>query len=407
MNRRQFLSAGMAAVLAPVANNVAGAETTAVSLHPPAPMAAIAGNASGDLLAVTREGELWQLDAGVGRWTHLADRIDPLTPLAGRHARVAARHQDGGLWVLESGRATTTAASKLAPAAGLCILPAGIIGVVPGAGGTRLARFEPDAKGRWVETARSDEPVLPDARPFQADLAARTADDGHIVVLGGPDPRRYRHGVLGDDIESTRVLYLERHGLEVLRSIDVQAPDVIEDIAPRPVVWREGTGLLTMRSGPRGAQLVVIAASTDRPDGLEFVALGAPIGTPNRWLAATTDGTRIAAVHTPHLGGDLVTYRVEGRTLQGRSVAQGVSNHQIGSRDTDLAVWLGDRLAVPGQDRRSLRCFDAHRNFTACGAVNLPDALRGTAAMKLRGRSGVAVLLDNGELVWVGITSMT
>lgn len=155
--------------------------------------------------------------------------------------------------MLESGRARVSSASRLAPAAGLCILPAGIIGVVPDTTGAQVARSKPDAQGRWVETSRGDEVVLPDARPIQVDLDGRRAEDGHIVVLGGPDARRYRHGVLGDAIESTRVLYLERHGLKGLRSVEVPEPLVIEDVAPHASAFREATGILTMQSGPSGS----------------------------------------------------------------------------------------------------------------------------------------------------------
>ena len=82
--------------------------------------------------------------------------------------------------------------------------------------------------------ARSQEALLPDARPLQADLDGR-GDGGHIVVLASPDAQRYRHGVLGDAVEATRVLWLERHGLSVLRALTLPAPHVFEDIAPRPV----------------------------------------------------------------------------------------------------------------------------------------------------------------------------
>lgn len=99
----------------------------------------------------------------------------------------------------------------------------------------------------------------------------------------------------------------------------------------------------------------MIAASADRRDGLEIAALGPPIGTAKRWLSATTDGARIVAVHTPHLSGQLHEYRVEGKELRGRRVATGVSNHQLGSRETDLALWIDDRLVLPGQDYRSLQ----------------------------------------------------
>ncbi len=156
------------------------------------------------------------------------------------------------------------AAARISPSAslsvhaGLLILPLAVLAVVTASArpadllGHRLARFEPDPAGRWREVARSTDAVLPDARPVQVDLDGR-GDGGHIAVLAGPDGSRYDHGVLGDAVEATRVLWLERHGLEALRELSLPPPHVFEDIAPRPVVLpaaQGGRGLLTVRSGP-------------------------------------------------------------------------------------------------------------------------------------------------------------
>ena len=74
--------------------------------------------------------------------------------------------------------------------------------------------------------ARSAEPMLPDARPLQVDLDGR-GDGGHLVLRGGPDSQRYAHGVLGDGVEATRVLWLERHSLAFLRELVLPAPHVL------------------------------------------------------------------------------------------------------------------------------------------------------------------------------------
>ena len=243
--------------------------------------------------------------------------------------------------MLEAGRPTQAAAPVLLPYAGLHMLPLGAIAVAEGAGGRAHAvRLEPASVGAWRETARSRDAVLPDARPQQVDLDGplSAAGDGHILVLGGPDTKRYGHGVLGDGIEATRVLYLERHGLDPLRTLTLPAPHVLEDTAPRPIEWGGSTALLTMRAGPQGAQLAVVAADRAKRDALALVALGEPIGIPNRWLAATTDGRRLLAVHTPHIGGVLHEYAREGSALRARRVADGYSTHALGSRELDLAA---------------------------------------------------------------------
>jgi hypothetical protein len=246
--------------------------------------------------------------------------------------------------------------------------------------------------------ARSADAVLPDARPLQADLDAR-GDGGHIVLLAGPDSQRYAHGVLGDGVEATRVLWLERHSLALLRELVLPAPHVIEDIAPRPVALGRGSALLTVRSGPQGGQLGLVAADPAQPRRLQWAALGEPLGTANRWMAPSTDGTRVLAVHTPHIGGVLHEYRVDGTRLASRAVAHNVSTHRIGSRELDLAVWLGPHLVLPQQDGLALRVLDANAAWFEVATVALPDRVAMTAG--LPGGQGVAALLDDGRVVGV------
>jgi hypothetical protein len=195
-----------------------------------------AGGPSG-LLGTGAGGSLWALSFTGEAPRRIADGIDPATPIATGHGRIAARMADGGLWVREdadgAGRVTPSRQAGLSVHAGLLILPLAVVAVVHTSGhqadplGHRMARFEPDPSGRWREVARSKDPVLPDARPVQVDLDGRS-DGGHIAVLAGPDSTRYDHGVLGDAIEATGVLWLERHGLEMLRVLSLPAPHVIK-----------------------------------------------------------------------------------------------------------------------------------------------------------------------------------
>lgn len=352
-----------------------------------------AGGPSG-LLAVGASGALWALSASGAAATKLADGLDPLTPLAGGHGRIAARHADGGLWVWQGGQVQRGTRDALAPHAGLLVLPQALVGVA--AGSHHVLRFEPDAGRAWAVVARSAEAVLPDARPLQVDLDGR-GDGGHLVLLAGPDSQRYAHGVLGDGVEATRVLWLERHSLALLRELVLPAPHVLEDIAPRPVALGRGSALLTVRSGPQGGQLGLVAADAAHPRRLQWAALGDALGTPNRWMAPSTDGTRLLAVHTPHIGGVLHEYRVEDQRLAGRAVAHNVSTHRIGWRELDLAVWLGPRLVLPQQDGLALRVLDADAAWAEVSSVALPARVAMTAA--LPGGQGVAALLDDGRVV--------
>jgi hypothetical protein len=313
------------------------------------------------------------------------------------HGRIVARHADGGLWVWQDGQVQRGPPGALAQLAGLLVLPLAVIGVA--AGSHQVLRLEPAAGPTWAVVARSSQAVLPDARPLQADLESH-GDGGHLVLLAGPDSQRYTHGVLGDGVEATRLLWLERHSLELLREMVLPAPYVLEDIAPRPVASGRGHALLTIRSGPQGGQLGLVAASTVQPRQLQWAALGETLGTPNRWMAPSTDGTRLLAVHTPHIGGVLHDYRMDGDRLIGRPVAHHVSTHRIGSRELDLAVWLGSRLALPQQDGLALHLLDANADWAKVASVTLPGRVAMTAALP-QGQ-GVAALLDDGRVTGLG-----
>ena len=358
------------------------------------PLQQIRSGGPSGLLAVGASGALWALSTRGAVATRLAEGLDPDTPLALGHGRLAARHADGGLWVWQGGQVQRSPPQLLAPQAGLLVLPLAVIGVA--AGHHQVLRLEPAADSAWTVVARSKQAVLPDARPLQLDLDGR-GDGGHLVLLAGADRQRYPHGVLGDAVEATRMLWLERHSLELLREGVLPPPYVLEDIAPRPVVLGSGHALLTVRSGPQGGQLGLVAASATQPGQLLWAALGEPLGTANRWMAPTTDGTRLLAVHTPHIGGVLHEYRQDGNRLIGRAVAQGVSTHRIGSRELDLAVWLGPRLVLPQQNGLGLRVLDANAAWSEVASVKLPERVAMTAA--LPHGSGVAVLLDDGQVM--------
>jgi hypothetical protein len=397
-SRRRLLQAVGVAVIAPT---ILPAQTVARTVPLAAPQPTAQLHAAADLLVVSASGVLWRRAGST--WERLGEGLDPAAPIAVGHGRIVGRGRNGGLWVHAGRRVHETESPQLALHAGFAILPFGVIAVarideIQGA----LVRLEERSSG-WIETARCAEPVLPDARPLQVDLdspPARAAN-GHIVVLGGSDSERYAHGVLGDAIEATRVLYLERHDLSVLSALSLDAPYVLEDIAPRLVSWNGATGLLTMRAGPQGAQLVLIAAGGGRRDALTIAAKGQPIGARSRWMAASTDGRRMAAVHTPHIGGVLHAYRADGAVLRAERVRDGVSTHVLGSRVLDLAVWAGDTLLVPSQDRRALQRLDIAAGWREAGAVEMPAPIIATCAWSMGGVAGAVVLLDDGSVHWM------
>lgn len=424
LTRRRALSAGFVGL--GMASGQVGAQVTAApdpatsatrAVPAGEPMRQLHAGGPSGLLGTGASGSLWALSLKGQAPRRIAEGIDPSTPIATGYGRIAARMADGGLWVWEEtgagGRARTSPSASLSVHAGLLVLPLAVLAVVTASAkpvnplSHRLARFEPDPAGRWSEVARSMDAVLPDARPMQVDVDGR-GDGGHIAVLAGPDGSRYDHGVLGDAVEATRVLWLERHGLGLLRELSLPSPHVFEDIAPRPVVLpgtQGGRGLLTVRSGPDGGQLALVTSDPARPQGLRLAALGDTVGGYHRWLAPTTDGRHLAAVHTPHIGGVLHVYEPEGERLTRRRLHGDVSTHRIGTREIDLAAWLQGLLILPSQDGRQLRLLNPAADWTELTAVTL--AGRATLTTALPDAAVVAVLLEGGQVVLVETSART
>ena len=369
--------------------------------------------------AVTKTGRFWERIANAWRLVSAAPALDPNAPLVFAHGRLVGRSANGGLWVREGASPfnySVTDSAKIAPHSSTCPLAFAIIGVVSDEkdkGKAWLVRFESSAKG-WAEVARSSEPVMPDASPMQLDLDAPLASalDGHIVVFAGPDSQRYRHAILGDGIEATRLIYLERHSLKLIRAITLDGPYVFEDIAPRaldvPGKSARRVALLTLRSGPNGAQLALLQASATNAKTINIVALADPIGTANRWIAPMTNGEQILAVHTPHIGGVLHNYQLvqgqSGTKIKGTQLHSDLSNHIIGSRETDLSQWFKQAIVIPSQNLRKLRVFSAVAPYDERGAIELPSTVVQTAAMHSSSpqkTAGLFALLASGGLMEV------
>ena len=413
MVRRRHIAVGgpacaafAAFFIAKSAPALAAGRGSAVSLEAPEPMARLHVSDIGALLGVSASGELWQKHGR--KWGRLGAGLDPGAPLASGYGRVVGRSREGGLWVLEAGRSVTSRGLEIADHAGMLVLALGVIAVARAAGGRHHAvRLEPGSAGRWLETARGATTTLPDAQPVRFDADGGASDEnGQVVILGGPDAARYRHGVLGDGIEATTLLHLERHSLQPLGQLDLPAPFVFEDVAPRPITWRGRRALLTVRSGPKGGQLAVVVGTGRGADKLSLAAFSEPLGTIHRWLSPITDGKQILAVHTPHLGGVLHRYRDDGHGLVGTAISGDVTNHVIHQRVIDISAWAGGVLVLPTQDRQRLRLFGAGsgaRDFVR-GEVHLSSRAESLHAWARDGVPGVAVLLRDGGVAWAAVT---
>lgn len=238
-----------------------------------------------------------------------------------------------------------------------------------------------DKRGNLVfwqnrEVAHLRAHALPDARLIKDEKE-------RVLLLTGPTTR-YRHGVLGDAIEATGLMLIETMPVpRVVRTMRVSKDLVIEGIAP---IWSDVTGdgapdvVVTVSDHRRGARIVVF----DTDGGI--IAEGPAIGQGFRWrhqLAVAPFGPRgeleVAAVRTPHIGGVVEFYRIDGTIL--RIVAEveghehvemtaaadfvvtpsaGYGSHALGSRNLDMAI-AGDldgdgriELLVPTHTRTAL-----------------------------------------------------
>jgi len=146
---------------------------------------------------------------------------------------------------------------------------------------------------------------------------------------------RYRHGVLGDEIEPSILAVSSNAGCAV--SIELDEEHVFEDIAPRlaNVDNKPGVEIITVRSHQKyGAQVAVYHYQNGE---LKLLATTPYIGTANRWLAPVgiadlnNDGDiDIAFVDRPHLAKVLRVWSYQNSKLVEIASKSGFSNHKIG-----------------------------------------------------------------------------
>jgi hypothetical protein len=238
------------------------------------------------------------------------------------------------------------------------------------------------------------------AKKVTALLDGRVLSDGKgkLLLLTFPTDV-YAHGVLGDPKEAKSVTLLNEKG-QVLERIAFYTDQVIEGIAP---IWIDlnNDGLreiiLTLSNRRDGAQIVVYSES-----GV-LVAQGEPIGTGFRWrhqIAVAPFGpdheVELVDVLTPHIGGTVEFFQLQGSSLIKVAEVSGYTSHVINSRNLDMAL-AGDvnadgriELLLPNQ---SLSHLGIIQRSLAGAAVLAEIPLNGKLSSNL-----AAVSIPNGTL---------
>jgi hypothetical protein len=220
----------------------------------------------------------------------------------------------------------------------------------------------------------------------------------NITAAWLADPTdRYRHGVLGDELEAGRLVVETRSGKRL--QIDLPLTHVFEDLEPRlaDIDGDNRDEIIVVESDTAlGASLAVYGIVNER---LVLIAATPFLGQPNRWLnplgVSDFDGDGkpdIALVATPHIGGILRLYRFSRPDLSLFAEYTGVSTHRIGSTELGLGRVVPatprNQLLVPDQARRVLMLLEW-----------LPNEWRVVARAALPG-SLASSLMSSGERHW-------
>lgn len=235
----------------------------------------------------------------------------------------------------------------------------------------------------------------------------RTVGFGDLgVALVGPTDR-YPHGVLGDRIEASAIEVRSAATGSSVR-FGPEPPSVIEGISPMlGDVDQDGQPeiLVTHSNADVGAWLALWSVEG------ELLAESEPIGQGNRWRNQMAIGpfgpdgeVEIVDVRTPHLGGTVEYFRLDGDALVRVATQTGFTSHQIGSRNLDLGIAAdatGDGLLnviVPTNDRQMLGVLLRTTNGVQVESlIDLPGRLTSNVAVQAvsDGRLAFAVGTDD------------
>ncbi|WP_273266975.1 L-dopachrome tautomerase-related protein [Flexistipes sinusarabici] len=186
-----------------------------------------------------------------------------------------------------------------------------------------------------------DIPVLPDAQIVLY---------SHIAVVPVFPTEIYRHGALGDSVESKGFIVFDMKKGEIIKTVRLPGNSVIEQ------------RMLILADIDKNSRPEVIATVSDPENGATVIAYNIngeeiyrskPIGKGFRWrhvfAAASFNGENIEIINvvTPHIGGKLQFLRVHNKSLIQTAEFTPVSSHRIGSKKLGMGLVVdfdGDAL---------------------------------------------------------------
>ena len=165
--------------------------------------------------------------------------------------------------------------------------------------------------------------------------------EGLVAAWYDGATERYKHGVLGDQIEAGELhVITNRNGEQCGQRIVLNSDEVFEDLAPR-LADMDGDGemdvVAVVSHAKLGARLAIFGHSKNEPM-LTLKSATPNIGTAYRWLAPIGTGdfnndglVDVAFVDRPHLAQVLRVYSYEpGIGLTPIASSKGFTNHRIG-----------------------------------------------------------------------------
>lgn len=247
-----------------------------------------------------------------------------------------------------------------------------------------------------------DPEPLPDTRIL-------TDGDNRFLILTGPTSQ-YGHGVLGDKTEARGFSIISATGKELSTMV---SGGVVEGTS---AIWSDLDGdslrevLLTKSNASHGARL----EAYDEKGNL--VATGPAIGSGYRWLhqlAVANFGPlgqlEIALIRTPHIGGTVEFYKMEGNKLMITASKKGYSSHVLGSRNMDMAL-AGDldsdgqvELLVPTDSMDALAALRrVGDGVVEAWRLDLPGPLlTNIAVTEINGKAAVGVGTGKTLRLWL------